>query len=98
MGFNSSDAVYLITPDRFANGNPENDIDERLNEKAIDRTDDYARHGGDIQGITKHLDYIEDLGFTAIWSCPLLTNNMHKGSYHGYAITDYYQVDPRLGL
>ena len=97
IGFNSSDAIYLITPDRFSNGSPENDVVETLNEKTIDRTDDYARHGGDIQGIINHLDYIEDLGFTAIWPCPLLTNDMPQGSYHGYAITDYYQVDPRFG-
>ncbi|WP_233244022.1 glycoside hydrolase family 13 protein [Tamlana fucoidanivorans] len=97
QGFDSSDAIYLITPDRFANGNPENDIVETLLEKTIDRSDDYARHGGDIQGIINHLDYIDDLGFTAIWSSPLLTNNMASGSYHGYAITDYYEIDPRYG-
>ena len=97
IGFNSSDAIYLITPDRFSNGDSSNDTDENLLEKTIDRTDDYARHGGDIKGITNHLDYIDDLGFTAIWSCPLLTNNMPQSSYHGYAITDYYQVDPRYG-
>lgn len=97
VGFDSSDAIYLITPDRFANGNPENDIIENLKENTIDRNDDYARHGGDIQGIINHLDYIEDLGFTAIWSCPLLTNDMPQSSYHGYAITDYYQIDPRYG-
>ncbi len=96
-GFNSSDAIYLITPDRFANGNPENDIDNKLKEKTIDRTNNYARHGGDIQGIINHLDYIDHMGFTAIWSCPLLTNDMPESSYHGYAITDYYQVDPRYG-
>lgn len=97
IGFNSSDAVYLITPDRFANGNPENDTFKNLKEKTVDRTNDYARHGGDILGITKNLDYIDDLGFTAIWSCPLLTNDMPQSSYHGYAITDYYGVDPRYG-
>ena len=97
IGFDSSDAIYLITPDRFANGNPENDIVETLNEKTIDRNDDYARHGGDIQGITNHLDYIEDLGFTAVWPSPLLTNDMPKGSYHGYAMTDFYEIDPRFG-
>ncbi len=97
MGFNSSDAIYLITPDRFANGNPGNDTFKNLNEKTINRKDGYARHGGDITGITNHLDYIEDLGFTAIWSCPLLTNNMPRGSYHGYAITDLYEIDPRFG-
>ncbi|WP_353779710.1 alpha-amylase family glycosyl hydrolase [Winogradskyella sp. 3972H.M.0a.05] len=97
VGFNNTDVVYLITPDRFANANPENDLSEDLNEKTINRSDDYARHGGDIQGITEHLDYISDLGFTAIWSSPLLINDMHQGSYHGYAITDYYRVDPRFG-
>ena len=96
-GFDSSDAIYLITPDRFANANPENDIIETLKDTSLDRTDGYARHGGDIKGITNHLDYIENLGFTAIWPCPLLTNNMPEGSYHGYAITDYYQIDPRFG-
>jgi len=97
IGFNSNDVIYLITPDRFANGNPENDIVESLNEKTIDRNNNYARHGGDIQGIINHLDYIEDLGFTAVWPCPLLANNMSHGSYHGYAITNYYKVDPRFG-
>ncbi len=96
-GFNSSDAIYLIMPDRFSNGNPKNDVFENLNENTINREDDYARHGGDIAGITNHLDYINNLGFTTIWSCPLLTNNMPVGSYHGYAITDYYNIDPRFG-
>ena len=97
VGFSSADAVYLITPDRFANADSSNDIDSTLNEKAIDRTNDYARHGGDIKGITKNLDYIDKLGFTAIWPSPLLTNNMPQASYHGYAITDFYGVDPRFG-
>ncbi|WP_445159185.1 glycoside hydrolase family 13 protein [Mesohalobacter salilacus] len=96
-GFDSSDVIYLITPDRFANANPENDIVDNLKETKLDRNDDYARHGGDIQGIIKHLDYIDEMGFTAIWSSPLLVNNMPRASYHGYAITDYYQVDPRFG-
>ena len=97
VGFNSSDAVYLITPDRFANADPSNDTFESMNEKNVDRSSDYARHGGDIKGITKHLDYIAEMGFTAIWSCPLLTNDMYKWSYHGYAITDLYEIDPRFG-
>ena len=103
VGFDSSDAIYLITPDRFVNGNTENDspsgieVQPDLLEKTIDRSDDYARHGGDILGVTKHLDYIKDLGFTAVWPQPMLTNNMKRGSYHGYAITDLYQVDPRFG-
>ncbi|OUS03597.1 alpha-amlyase [Flavobacteriales bacterium 33_180_T64] len=103
IGFNSSDAIYLITPDRFVNANPDNDTpiamegQKGLLEKTINRTDDYARHGGDIEGIINHLDYIHDLGFTTVWPQPMLTNNMKQGSYHGYAITDLYQVDPRFG-
>ena len=103
MGFNSSDAIYLITPDRFVNGNAQNDTPlgieglPDLQEKTINRSDDYARHGGDIEGIIKHIDYIHDLGFTAVWPQPLLTNDMQQGSYHGYAVTDLYQIDPRFG-
>ena len=96
-GFDSSDAIYLVTPDRFANGDPSNDIDESLLEKTIDRNDDYGRHGGDIRGMIQHLDYIDNMGFTALWSSPLLINDMSSGSYHGYAITDFYKVDPRFG-
>lgn len=97
VGFDSSDAIYLITPDRFANADLSNDIVESLQENTINRHDDYGRHGGDIQGIIEHLDYIEALGFTAIWPTPMLINDMPKSSYHGYAITDFYQVDPRFG-
>lgn len=103
VGFDSSDAIYLITPDRFVNGNIANDTPKsiegqpNLKERTIDRTDDYARHGGDIEGVTKHIDYIHDLGFTAVWPQPLLTNDMKQGSYHGYAVTDLYQIDPRFG-
>jgi glycosidase len=97
VGFDSSDAIYLITPDRFANANTENDTLDYLNENTLDRTNDYARHGGDIEGINNQLDYISDMGFTAIWPMPLLTNDMHQSSYHGYAITDLYQIDPRFG-
>lgn len=95
-GFNSSDAIYLITPDRFANGNPENDNVAGYAD-SLNRSDDYGRHGGDIQGIIDHLDYIEKMGFTAIWLNPVLENAMPEQSYHGYAITDYYHVDPRFG-
>lgn len=103
VGFDSSDAIFLITPDRFANANPNNDIPLDANgqpillERAINRSDNYARHGGDIEGVIEHLDYISDLGFTAVWPQPMLTNDMKQGSYHGYAITDLYQVDPRFG-
>jgi glycosidase len=96
-GFDSSDAIYLITPDRFANSNTNNDEVEGLLQQGTDRADGYARHGGDLQGITNNLDYINDLGFTAVWPCPVLINDMPSGSYHGYAMTDYYRVDPRFG-
>ncbi|MFD0933227.1 glycoside hydrolase family 13 protein [Psychroflexus salinarum] len=97
VSFNHEDVVYLITPDRFANGNTKNDVVETLRETKVDRNNNYARHGGDIQGIIDHLDYISDMGFTSIWSSPLLTNDMESSSYHGYAITDFYEVDPRFG-
>ena len=96
-GFTSEDVLYLIMPDRFANGNPENDVVGEMREKKVDRTDSFARHGGDIQGISNHLDYIADLGVTAIWLNPTQENDMESGSYHGYAITDYYQIDRRFG-
>lgn len=95
--FNSSDVLYLIMPDRFANGNPDNDqIAMRMPYK-VDRNDPNARHGGDLKGISDRLDYLADLGVTAIWLNPVLENDMEGGSYHGYATTDYYRVDPRFG-
>lgn len=96
-GFTSEDVLYLIMPDRFSNGNPENDVVKDMKETKLDRTDSFARHGGDLQGISNHLDYIADLGVTAIWLNPTQENDMEGGSYHGYAITDYYQVDRRFG-
>ncbi|MEA4905774.1 MAG: alpha-amylase family glycosyl hydrolase, partial [Petrimonas sp.] len=95
--FDSSDVLYLIMPDRFANGNPDNDhIPMRMPYK-VDRNDPNARHGGDLKGISDRLDYLSDLGITAIWLNPVLENDMEGGSYHGYATTDYYKVDPRFG-
>ncbi|MDH3648231.1 MAG: glycoside hydrolase family 13 protein [Saprospiraceae bacterium] len=96
QGFDNTDVIYLITPDRFANGNPENDEVAGLKEGKM-RMDPYGRHGGDIQGMADHLDYIEDMGFNAIWLNPLLENDQAEESYHGYATTDYYKVDPRFG-
>lgn len=97
MGFDASDVLYLIMPDRFANGNPQNDIIPGMLENKTNRDGQYARHGGDLKGIENHLDYLEDLGVTAIWLNPTQENDMPEGSYHGYAITDYYQVDRRYG-
>lgn len=95
-GFSSQDAVYLLMPDRFANGDPSNDSTKDTYEKAnVD--DPWGRHGGDIQGIIKNLDYIKELGMTALWSTPLLEDNDKRGSYHGYACSDTYQIDSRYG-
>lgn len=91
-GFSSDDAIYLVMPDRFANANPTNDTVEGMKEKC-DRNEPYGRHGGDIEGVINHLDYIQDLGMTALWMTPFMTNDMPQSSYHGYAITNYYEVD-----
>ena len=96
-GFTSSDVLYLIMPDRFANGNPDNDVVAGMLENKVDRNEQFGRHGGDFKGISEHLDYISDLGVTAIWLNPTQENDMKDGSYHGYAITDYYQIDRRFG-
>ncbi|MFH1161588.1 MAG: glycoside hydrolase family 13 protein [bacterium] len=95
-GFSASDVIYLMTPDRFANGDTANDNLPSMREK-VDRTNPNGRHGGDIQGGIDHLDYLEALGVTALWINPLLENNMERYSYHGYSTTDYYKTDPRFG-
>lgn len=95
-GFDSADVIYLLMPDRFANGNPSNDSVAGLADKG-NRALGYGRHGGDIQGMIDHLDYIHDMGFTQLWPTPLVTNDMKGASYHGYAATDHYQIDPRFG-
>ncbi len=96
-GFTSADAVYLLVPDRFVNGDPGNDVVAGTREAKIDRSFPGGRHGGDIRGIINSLDYIRDMGFTAIWPTPMLENDMPAYSYHGYAITNHYKVDPRYG-
>ncbi|SDB97762.1 glycoside hydrolase family 13 protein [Williamwhitmania taraxaci] len=95
-GFSSEDVVYLIMPDRFANGDLKNDKLPNYKD-TVDRKDQYARHGGDIKGIEKNIDYIKNLGVTAVWFNPMDENNMDNSSYHGYAITDYYKTDSRFG-
>lgn len=94
--FTTADFVYLIMPDRFANGDPENDSTDDTVEKVM-RSNPGRRHGGDLQGMINHLDYIADLGATAIWSTPLLLDNENGASYHGYSCSDYYLIDPRYG-
>ncbi|GAB2575251.1 glycoside hydrolase family 13 protein [Spirosoma areae] len=96
-GFTPADVIYLLVPDRFANGDPTNDVVAGMNEATTNRSVDSGRHGGDLRGIIDHLDYIADMGYTAIWPTPLLENNMAAYSYHGYSITNHYRVDPRFG-
>ncbi|MBQ7942211.1 MAG: glycoside hydrolase family 13 protein [Muribaculaceae bacterium] len=96
--FSSEDVLYLIMPDRFADGDTGNNTLKELHFPVkVNRNDPNARHGGDLKGIEKNLDYIESLGVTAIWLNPVLENDMPGGAYHGYATTDYYRVDPRFG-
>jgi neopullulanase len=95
-GYTPADIIYLLLPDRFANGNPKNDSNPNMSEKA-NRSNPDGRHGGDIEGIRKNLSYFNNLGVTALWINPLLENNMPAYSYHGYAITDFYKVDNRFG-
>ncbi|CAK9051834.1 Neopullulanase SusA (Starch-utilization system protein A), partial [Durusdinium trenchii] len=95
-GFDSTDTVYLVYPDRFANGDPDNDSQPGYVD-GLARDDPGGRHGGDLQGLIDRLGYISDMGFTQIWLNPVLENAEDRNSYHGYAITDHYRVDPRLG-
>ncbi len=99
VGFDASDVLYLLMPDRFAQGDMDaaKALDGLDYPITADRTDPNGRHGGNIRGIINNLDYIDSLGVTAIWSCPVLENDMPGGSYHGYATTDYYRIDPRFG-
>jgi len=97
QGVTTKDFIYLLMPDRFANGDQSNDVVKGLAETALNRDSMYYRHGGDIQGVMNHLDYLKDLGITTVWMTPELENNMPQASYHGYAVTDHYKIDPRYG-
>lgn len=98
QGFGPEDVIYLMMPDRFANGDPSNDAVAGMLE-GVDRSDPDARQGGDFAGVRRHIDYIADLGMTAIWFTPVFENDMtpEYGAYHGYAATDMYRVDRRFG-
>ena len=96
VGFNSTDAIYQIMPDRFANGDPSNDSLAPMADK-LNRANGGGRHGGDLKGILNSLDYIAAMGFTQLWPTPVVENDMPAYSYHGYAATDHYKVDPRYG-
>jgi glycosidase len=95
-GFGPQDVIYLVMPDRFANGDPSNDTIKGLRD-GLDRAEPFGRHGGDLQGIVDHLDYVAGMGFTQLWLNPALENAQPAVTYHGYAITDFYRMDPRLG-
>jgi len=97
QGVTSSDLIYLLMPDRFANGDTANDRIPSMLDQTLSRDSMYYRHGGDLKGIMQHLDYIKTLGATAIWCNPMVENDMPKASYHGYAATDLYKIDPRFG-
>jgi glycosidase len=105
QGVNASDLIYLIMPDRFVNGDASNDQFPDLRDKDVDRKNPYVRHGGDLAGVSKKLDYLKNLGVTSLWMTPLLENNMPKmqegpytmSGYHGYWITDHYKIDKRFG-
>jgi neopullulanase len=96
QGFSPADVIYLIMPDRFANGNTKNDTLPGFFQ-GTHRNEPFGRHGGDLKGISDHLDYIKNLGVTALWLNPVLENNQKTESYHGYAITDLYKIDSRFG-
>ena len=96
QGFTAKDSIYLLVPDRFANGNPANDGVKSLLEKP-NRQFPGGRHGGDLAGMTAHLDYIRDMGYTMVWPTPLIENNMEHYSYHGYSCTNHYLIDARFG-
>ena len=102
MGFTNRDVLYMLMPDRFANGNAKNDAFKTMQDATCDRQAPSLRHGGDLEGIRQHLDYFNELGVTALWLTPVLENdrpadNGKYSTYHGYATTDYYRVDPRFG-
>jgi len=97
QGVNASDLMYLIMPDRFSNGDETNDRVVGMRDQTLRRDTVFNRHGGDLKGIQNHLDYLQDLGVTALWLNPVLENDMPNRTEHGYAITDHYKVDARLG-
>ncbi|UOQ75390.1 glycoside hydrolase family 13 protein [Hymenobacter sp. 5516J-16] len=97
QGLTQQDFIYFLMPDRFSNGDPKNDYFKDMRAPKVARDSMYARHGGDLKGIENHFDYLKSLGATAIWMTPVTENDMPKASYHGYALTDYYNTDRRYG-
>ncbi len=97
QGVNSADFIDLIMADRFSNGDPTNDRIKGMRDQSLDRNQMYDRHGGDLQGVINNLDYLQELGITALWFTPLMENDMINRTEHGYAITDHYKIDSRYG-
>ncbi|HPH84858.1 MAG TPA: alpha-amylase family glycosyl hydrolase [Ferruginibacter sp.] len=97
QGITSKDLIYLIMPDRFSNGDESNDRIPGMRDQTLNRDTVFNRHGGDLKGIQNHLDYLDDLGVTTLWLNPVIVNDMPNRTEHGYAFTDHYKVDPRLG-
>lgn len=97
QGVTAKDFIYLAMPDRFSNGDPTNDRVKGMRDQSLHRDSIYHRHGGDLQGIINHLDYLQDLGVTTLWMTPVQENDMPNRTEHGYAITNHYKVDPRHG-
>jgi len=97
LGVNASDFIYLAMPDRFCNADPSNDIVAGMEQTNIRRDSLFVRHGGDLAGVESKLNYLSELGVTALWLNPVHENNQPISSYHGYAITDHYKIDPRFG-
>ncbi|MEY3385885.1 MAG: hypothetical protein RIR53_696 [Bacteroidota bacterium] len=97
IGLDASDVMYLIMVDRFSNGDTSNDVVSGMRQTTVDRKDPLGRHGGDLRGVRDKIGYLDTLGVTALWLCPVLENDQPRTSYHGYAITDHYRIDPRLG-
>ena len=97
QGVRSSDFIYLLMPDRYSNGDPSNDRVRGMKDQSLNRDSIFLRHGGDLQGIINHLDYIEGLGVTALWMTPVIENDMPDRTEHGYAFTNHYKIEPRLG-
>jgi hypothetical protein len=97
MGVTAKDLMYLIMPDRFSNGDPSNDKVPGMRDQSLNRDTIFERHGGDLKGIQDHLDYLQDLGITALWLNPIIENDMPNRTEHGYAFTNHYKVDRRIG-
>ena len=97
QGVRSEDLVYLLIPDRFSNGDENNDRIAGLRDQTLNRDSFFLRHGGDLQGVINHVDYLKELGVTTLWMTPVFINDMPNRTEHGYAITDHYKVDERIG-